>query len=702
MKLKSIALKNIGPHRELSVDFANLGNILAITGENGQGKTFLLESVVACLYGFFPFRAGSIKDRITWGYDGAAEITVEFELNGHIYKATRTIYTNTKPSEANLWKDGKLAVGPKVGDFENEIINLLGSKDLFLASVFSSQFNAGDLCAAKPGERKAVFGQLLGLVRFDQLSEAAKKKAQGAESEVEAQERTIKSLRDRAQGLQVAQDGLKAATGDKNFTEGKLDAQKRIVTDLEAKIKAGEIALEKWRGLDAQLKKADGEIDKLTREIENDREEYKRLKDLTARAPEVDQAEQGLAEATERKDALQKELAAAEKANSEARLVEEKHKSEISRATADLEAKRRDRARLWDRAKELEQTAKLDGCRTCKLVASAIKAKDELPEAILAEGLSENKLDTLQKNPPPAKYINTDHFEAELGGLTGRIDAARRLLADAPKIREAQGKLSALTETGKAKAATLAEKKAEREKLAQEAESNRQTAPDTSKLDIAKREQAFIERQLNEITSQIGALKERIISMEKDQHEADELEAGIAGKKQEVQDCRIIEQAFGRSGIQPLIIEQARPELETIACEILGEATDGKLAVRFDTQKENKDGSIAESLDIIITMDGQEHKIEEYSGGEQSLISTAIRLTLAVYQARKGNSRLRTLCLDEVDAALTQGNKGRMLKLLMTLQKQFDLIFIITHDDWLIGELPVRININKGKAEVIR
>ena len=702
MKLKSISLKNIGPHRELSVDFTGMGQVLSITGENGEGKTYLLESVVACLYGFFPFRAGSIKDRITWGHEGSASITVEFELNGHLYKANRLIYTNSKPAEANLWVDGELSVGPKIGDFENAVINLLGSSDLFIASVFSSQFNAGDLCKAKPSERKAVFGQLLGLGRFDQLSKAAKEKAQSAESEVEAQERTIKSLRERAHGVQVAQDGLKAATGDKNFTEGKLDAQKRIVVDLEAKIKAGEIALEKWRGLDGQLKKADGEIDKLTREIENDREEYKRLKDLTARGPEVDQAEQGLAEATERKEVLQKELAESEKLNSEARLAHERQQSELKAAITDRENKRRQFTSLSDQASLLDKTPNQDCCKGCSLVASAIKANKELLAVSAEYDRAVARVDNLERNIGVLEVKDTGTLDADIKDKTAVIEKARKLLADAPKIREAQGKLSALTETGIAKGLTLTEKKAEREKLAQEAEANRQPAPDTAKLDNAKREQGYIERQLNELTSQIGALKERIISGEKDQHEADELEAGIAGKKQEAQDCRVIEQAFGRSGIQPLIIEQARPELESIACEILGDATGGKLAVRFDTQKENKDGSIAESLDIIITMDGQEHKIEEYSGGEQSLISTAIRLTLAVYQSRKGNSRLRTLCLDEVDAALTQGNKGRMLNLLMTLRKQFDLIFIITHDDWLIGEIPDRINISKGKAEVIR
>ena len=63
MKIQKIHLKNIGPHKDTTIDFNS--PIIAVTGENGAGKSFLIEAVVACFYGSFPSRPGSIYDKIT-------------------------------------------------------------------------------------------------------------------------------------------------------------------------------------------------------------------------------------------------------------------------------------------------------------------------------------------------------------------------------------------------------------------------------------------------------------------------------------------------------------------------------------------------------------------------------------------------------------------------------------------------------------
>jgi exonuclease SbcC len=122
------------------------------------------------------------------------------------------------------------------------------------------------------------------------------------------------------------------------------------------------------------------------------------------------------------------------------------------------------------------------------------------------------------------------------------------------------------------------------------------------------------------------------------------------------------------------------------------------MAVRFETQKELKSGDTVESLDIIITMDGSERKLEDLSGGEQKMVRTAVRLTLAVWQARKGGSRLKTIIIDEVADSLDGENSDRMLRLLGSLTGQFERILIVSHDDELLEQLPARINITKNKG----
>ena len=178
MILKSISIKNIGAHRDTRIEFDKLDPIVAITGQNGSGKTFLLESIPAIFYGAFPTRPGSLYDRITKGFKGQAEMEVVFEFGGKAYRAVRRLKNSTKTgkAEGELFCENEAIAGPKVEDFERAVQVLLGDQAAFLASVYSSQRNTGDLCDARPAERKAIFGEMLGLHKLDKLAMAAKEK----------------------------------------------------------------------------------------------------------------------------------------------------------------------------------------------------------------------------------------------------------------------------------------------------------------------------------------------------------------------------------------------------------------------------------------------------------------------------------------------------------------------------------------------
>ncbi len=700
MKINSIRLSNIGPHKDTEIEFTE--PITAIVGENGSGKSFLIEAVVACLYGSFPSRPGSIYDRITQGFDGEAQIDVEFEMSGETYQAKRRLRRigKTTSATANLIKlidlpaeeeieavtTNRMIAGPKITDFENAVVNLFGSQDLFMASVFSSQANSGDICSARPGERKAVFAQLLGLGRFDQISGLAKERGRAVESDIEVREEAIKALKQRASGVTQAQSDLKAALLALDTERANLEAQRLIVAGLEVKAKDEAVALERWRQLDGQVKKLDDEIRRMEVDLDGDRAEYRRLKEIVDRAPEIEKVEADLPEARAEKDRVLEAIRTVERANGDLREA----KLYANRIEAELKI-------CLDHASPIDKIPNEECCEGCVLVAGAWKAKERVPglEAKLKEAQEQvDKLDRLVTRDPSAA------LEAKLEKIDGIIKHHEIILADAPRFRDAQGRLAAMTTAGQAKAQAISDKKAEREKISQETSEALALCPKESlgsTLENAKREQEAFEEKLSRVIGSVGALKERISAMEAAGREADDIEVALAGSRQSATDYRAIEQAFGRSGIQPLIIEQSRPELEAIAGELLGAATGGRMQVRFETQKELKSGDTVESLDIIITMDGQERKIEELSGGEQKMIRTAVRLTLAVFQARRGGSRLRTLFLDEVFDSLDSANSERVLSLLQSLQSQFDRIIIISHSDELLEGITSRVEIKNGR-----
>jgi exonuclease SbcC len=59
--------------------------------------------------------------------------------------------------------------------------------------------------------------------------------------------------------------------------------------------------------------------------------------------------------------------------------------------------------------------------------------------------------------------------------------------------------------------------------------------------------------------------------------------------------------AFGRNGIPTMLIENALPELEQDANELLGRMTDNSTQVTFLTQRQAKSGKAIETLDIRIS-----------------------------------------------------------------------------------------------------
>ena len=152
-RFNSLTLTNIGPHKNTHIDFED--PILAISGENASGKTILLESMFAALYGKFPSygKISNISD------NGKIETTLI--TNTGKYRIVRKV--NKGKNTAFIYDGNKILVGPKVGEVNKYIETLIGPEELLLSSVFSTQFSYGDIVDLDPSERKNIFHKLLGL-----------------------------------------------------------------------------------------------------------------------------------------------------------------------------------------------------------------------------------------------------------------------------------------------------------------------------------------------------------------------------------------------------------------------------------------------------------------------------------------------------------------------------------------------------------
>jgi DNA repair protein SbcC/Rad50 len=167
---------------------------------------------------------------------------------------------------------------------------------------------------------------------------------------------------------------------------------------------------------------------------------------------------------------------------------------------------------------------------------------------------------------------------------------------------------------------------------------------------------------------------------------------GVEGQQHIYEELKM---AFGKNGVPAMIIETAIPELEVAANELLARMTDGRMNLRFSTQREKVSGGTMETLDIDIADELGTRAYEMYSGGEAFRINFAIRVALSRMLARRAGAHLRTLFIDEGFGTQDDDGRNKLVEAITAIQSDFDLILVITHMADLQDAFPVHIVVEK-------
>ena len=154
-------------------------------------------------------------------------------------------------------------------------------------------------------------------------------------------------------------------------------------------------------------------------------------------------------------------------------------------------------------------------------------------------------------------------------------------------------------------------------------------------------------------------------------------------------------QAFGKKGVQALLIETAIPEIEREANALLARMTDNQMHLTFETQRDTKKGDVSETLEIKIADGLGTRDYDAFSGGEAFRLNFAIRIALAKLLARRAGARLETLVIDEGFGTQDAYGRERLIEALTSVQSEFKQILVVTHIQELKDMFPVQIEITK-------
>ncbi|BAY12114.1 exonuclease subunit SbcC [Calothrix sp. NIES-2098] len=255
-----------------------------------------------------------------------------------------------------------------------------------------------------------------------------------------------------------------------------------------------------------------------------------------------------------------------------------------------------------------------------------------------------------------------------------------------------------------AKTARLAERQTLASQIDTIQEQLEETANPTAQIQALEQQLQVRRRQLDEQIAKLGRLEQLAVQLEALQIQYEQQQQQLQACKQQYRVYQELAQAFGKNGIQALMIENVLPQLEAETNQLLSRLSANQLHVQFITQKAGRNGrstkknvKLIDTLDILIADARGTRAYETYSGGEAFRINFAIRLALAKLLAQRAGAALQLLIIDEGFGTQDAEGCDRLIAAINAIASDFACILTVTHMPHLKEAFQARIEVNKNQ-----
>ncbi|MGH2415881.1 MAG: SbcC/MukB-like Walker B domain-containing protein, partial [Microcystaceae cyanobacterium] len=208
------------------------------------------------------------------------------------------------------------------------------------------------------------------------------------------------------------------------------------------------------------------------------------------------------------------------------------------------------------------------------------------------------------------------------------------------------------------------------------------------------------QQQLDELIAQQGRLEQSLAQLESLQIQYEETSQQLKESRKQYRIYQELSQAFGKNGIQALMIENILPQLEAETNQILARLTGNQLHVQFLTQKAGRSSrkraiKLIDTLEILIADASGTRSYETYSGGEAFRINFSIRLALARLLAQRAGTALQMLIVDEGFGTQDTDGCDRLIAAINAIASDFACILTVTHMPQFKEAFQHRIEVRK-------
>lgn len=740
MRPLRLELSNFLSYREPTMlDFTDLPAVV-ILGENGAGKTSIVEAMGWALYG--EGRGRGPDDFVS---DGASACRVVFEFTlgehgtwkverqreiGRTGKSYLGLFSLVLPDAGGEWMP---AGGDSIAETQAAIERLLGMDfDTWMATSFIGQGKADAFTRLTPAARKELLADVLDLAQYEVLAETAKGRRLEASGEETAATRRLGEITDRLEDEPAARDAHVLALRDRDDAARRAEQAEAQLAEARRTLdgaKEAAVAVARMHERVAELRRGRAEakvrleehLARLLREkdaVRADRDHAKQvLAKLRGSAGLIEdlrtQALGGLAEAQRAdEEADRHEQLAAEHAGVGLRAAAEAEQAEQA-ATTCLERvevlSRSDAPACFACGQDLPPDRRKALLRALGDEAVAHHQREGERRALAADRSAAE-----QEHRRAVVAHRADAAQAR-DYATRAEQAVQQAEADAAHMAEEETRLAGLEERlaehervehrAQDDLLRAAQPSYEEDTLVRDIENSADVeasvATAAADVETADRLAGEGRGRLTAGAAELGRAEEVLASFDRDREEADRLRPRLAEARLLGGRYGLLAEAFGRDGIPALIIENALPEIQAEANLLLERLSDGRLTVHLESLRAKKTGGLKETLDVIVADQEDERPLEELSGGERQCVDLALRVALSRVLAHRAGRRIQTLILDEAFTALDAGRRQRAIEIIHALTEEFPCLLFITHLAEMADAFPVRFEVTKdGSSHV--
>lgn len=598
---------------------------------------------------------------------------------------------------------------------KNSLEREIGEIDAFLAGVAAKEKDAG---------KKAKLEQQLANISAE--IKAAETELETAEQELakwqiqasrvedllntitrldkeirQAQEqlKSLESKRNRYQQIVERKDQIREKTAELDEVKEELSEMDRKASqerELEQQLSAAEKALTEWENqhekkilqLESQRKEA-AKKKAILEQVDCDRRDCLFLKDAF--------------EASELYEQCSNELAKLDSMKAPEPL--QKAYSEASERVRTLGYNPELHQELRSQAQDLEKWA--------KLVPELDQAEEQLSE-IEAQGRELQEAITEKQEQKRHTQAELDSIESIKNQMAGHESDVRRtkqkiscFREDEQLIRTEHGKVQAaeeqLVELRKQAEMKQQERKQKDELIFTLSREIEDIAGLTGQIEKMNGEIATLKENLSKAKTAeqnyrvgLGQVEQRLSDLEQKEQEKKALSKDFQEAAREQYLHEQLVKAFGRNGIPALIVENALPDIEGEANELLGRLTGGRMNVQLLTQRDKKTGGgVSETLDVLIGDELGERPYEGWSGAERFEVDISLRLAISKFLAKRAGTKIETLVIDEGASCLDYEGRQKFIEAISTISEDFAKVICISHIDELKEAFPQQIHVRK-------